>query len=138
MPLDIHEYEDEEYRAHHLSPKRMIVLPWFVWALAIGLAVGGVLYAAKVKAADTFRYSEDGKDKVVLVLRDSPCTDPAVLEYLHDNVLDDRRFKKGELEWEGKPFGACWVEINGMVIPIGSDKEPIRPMPRRAFKDEAI
>lgn len=91
-------------------------------------------------AAETFRVrGEDGKDSMVLVLRETPCVDKEVLGYLHEHVLDDRRFKKAELLWEGEPYGACWIEINGRVHPIGSDRKPIQPpIPRAVFKDESV
>lgn len=96
-------------------------------------------WPASVLGAEVFRITEPtGKDAVRIVLRDGACVDKYVLEYLYENIADDRRFKKAELEWEGKDYGACWVELRGMVITIGSDKEPIKPIPRSAFRDEAI
>lgn len=114
---------------------RLTVLPWYLWAAIIATAV----WATSAAAADTFRLKDEhGKDVIVLVLHETECVSKEVREYLYDNLLDDRRFKKAHLEWKGETFGACWVEINGQVVPIGSDKEPIRPIPRAAFKDEAV
>jgi hypothetical protein len=93
--------------------------------------------ASSAFAADTFRLKDQsGADVVVIVLHESACTDKDVLAYLHDNVFDDRRFKKAHLEWDKQTFGACWIELHGDVHTVGSDRRPLQPLPRSAFKDE--
>ena len=110
-------------------------LPLWVWIFAVI-----VCWPSMLLAAETFRArGEDGKDAVVITLRDGKCADKHVLEYLRENVLDDRRFKKADLLWGGQKYGACWIDIGDYVHAIGSDKKPIRPpIPRAAFKDESI
>jgi hypothetical protein len=110
-----------------------------MFCLWLILIVVVVALATNAHAADTFRLpGEAGKDQVVIVLRDAPCTDVEVLGYLHDGLLDERRFKKAELEWKGEAFGACWAELQNHVLTIGSDREPLPPIPRARFRDESI
>ena len=115
---------------------RLTVLPWYIWAAVILTAI----WATNAASAEVFRVpGPDGKDAMVVRLHETSCADKDVLKYLHENILDDRRFKKADLEWEGQPFGACWIELNGRVHPIGSDKKPIQPpIPRIMFREEGV
>lgn len=104
------------------------------------LLVAVLCWSAAVLGADTYKITDpDGKVLVKIVLRESACIDKDVLEYIHEHILDDRRFKKADVEWEGEEYGGCWAEKDGVVYPISSDKKPIRPpLPRDFYKDEAI
>jgi hypothetical protein len=113
-------------------------LPWY-FRLAYIFCLPAALLPAVASSADTFKLTDPtGRVDVQIVLRDSPCVDKDVLEYLGENLLDDRKFKKADLEWKGETFGACYGEAHGLVYAVGSDKRPIKAIPRSAFKDEKI
>ncbi len=54
---------------------RLTILPWLIWALAIGLAIGGVLYAAKVQAVPLYFAEAEG---VRIILTDEDCKLPSI------------------------------------------------------------
>lgn len=111
----------------------------FILLMVLLLFLASVWLTAHAADVHTGKAMDEGKlIDYKLTLLKGACDDKSVLEYLHDNVLDDRRFTKGAILWDGKPFAACWIDINDEVYFIGSDKAPLRPVPRGNFAEEGV
>lgn len=117
-----------------MSRQRMTVLPWSVWALLGALAP----YTSCVSAAEVFRGADNQGGPAVLTLHEKPCTNTKVLTKLHDQFLDDRRFKASTLFYHGKEWASCWAERRGIVHSMDEEGAPFQPVPRRMFKDESV
>lgn len=117
---------------------RKIILPWLVWAVIFGLAVGAALYPACSRAAEVFRGLDDIGGPAVLTLYEKPCTNELVLAHLHDKLLDYRRFKESVLKWHGREWASCWAERHGVVHSMDEAGSPFQPVPRRLFRDESV
>ena len=68
---------DEREHQWHDFPEfpRLTILPWVLWALLAGIAIGGVLFAGQASAAPLFRAETDG---VTITLYDEDCKLSAV------------------------------------------------------------
>jgi len=85
---------------------KLTVIPWLIWALTIGLVIGGVLYASKVSAAEPVVYA-DGKGNTI-TLSDEPCT---TTEGFFSTMPDTMRghFKAASTHWQGTDYISCWM-----------------------------
>ena len=86
--------QEKEYFADF--PK-LTILPWLLWALAIGVVIAAVLYAGKVRAEPRFT-TTDGN--VVVTLYDDACQ-------LTDQITN----MPYKATWQegGKTFQGCWM-----------------------------
>ena len=102
------------------------------------LIFGPLIYLAQAQAAEVFRDKDDRGGPAVLKLSDKPCTNAKVRAHLFDKLLDDRRFKAATLFYWGREWAACWVDRNGIVHSMDEQGAPLQPVPRTAFKDDAV
>lgn len=139
MPLDIH---PERSLPQQMPPQRMIVLPWSLLALALGLMTGGAFYASRVDGAEVFRAPDQNGRPMALKLLDEPCKDE-VVKWLPIRVRPEFHagMKAAILHWEGRDWKACWIDVDGDIYSI--DEEGVflnggGGTPRRLFRDDSI
>ena|SRR3990167_1260323 len=141
MPVDIHP-ERSRIELTDLSKDDRSRLRPIAGACAAGALVAALLYLAfwpsKAQAAEVFRDKDDRGGPAVLKLSDKPCTNAKVRAHLFDKLLDDRRFKAATLFYWGREWAACWVDRNGIVHSMDEQGAPLQPVPRTAFKDDAV
>ena len=89
----------------------MVVVPWIIWALIVGLAVGLVLYVSKIEAAPIYQATTDNAK---VILTDEPC-----------RLAEVSNLKK-RATWteKGEVFEGCWGihQDAGVVLAYFSDK----------------
>lgn len=104
------------------------------------LCLGLIIVSELVDAATlTYRaLTEKGEPMIARLFQGKPCTNVQVLEYFRENIVDDRRFSAAHLQWGPDPYEACFIELQGKVYIIGSDKVPLKAIPREKFRDESI
>lgn len=115
------------------------VLAWWVWAAIVAGVIGGMLlWAGKVHADQVYRDKNDDGSPVMYRKTDKPCTNKGVLKTLHGMILDDRRFRAGQLLWKGKEWASCWVEVKGTIFSWDEAGAPFQPLPKAMFKDPSV
>jgi len=96
------EKEDHEWHDGFPSlPKGMTVLPWIMWAAIIGLAIGAVLYAGKVKA-DPMAVGQAQGSTYTIYTEDCQLKDVVDLE------------KRATVEKDGKVVEGCVSILENM------------------------
>lgn len=106
--------DDKEHQWHDFPPlPKLTILPWLLWALAAGLAIAGVLYAAKAHSVDIPLHVLE-KGNVEIRLMGTPCVDPASIAQIRPIVL--HRFRAIESVWperdgSRKAYAGCWAEL---------------------------
>lgn len=135
-----------------MSPRRMIVLPWLLWAAVIVAAIGGALYASRASAA--LNYQSVGPDGQVAGLRlsEAPCTNAKVLAALKEYIKPDYipKFRAAVLTWKGRDWHSCWFQIevmdqggttHEMIWSVDEEGAPFNPpygIPKRMFREDSI
>lgn len=124
---------------------RLTVLPWLLWALAIGLAMGFVMYAAKANAALNYRAQGTNGQIAGLRLSDAPCSYEKVLRHIKEQF--HHRFKAAILTWGGRDWQSCYIEIEQpnqqgepetVIFSVDEEGAPFAPIPKRFFREDSI
>ena len=93
-----------------LPHKRLIVLPWLLWAAFIGFAVGCVFYVSRVEAVPVAEASADGAK---IVLTDEDCKLDAI-----SNLK-----KRATWSEKGRVYEGCYgIHPDGFVLAYFADK----------------
>ena len=106
------EYDEKQWHDFPKLPK-LTILPWLLWALAAGLAIAGVLYAARVHSVEIPLHVLE-KENVEIRLMGTPCVDAASIAQIRPLVL--HRFRAIESVWPekdgtSKAYAGCWAEL---------------------------
>lgn len=109
-----------------------------VWA-AFALLVASCTPAPAL-AAEIFKSVGTNGQPMSLTLKDTPCSDVVVLKHLAGNVRPEflDKFKNARLYWAGKEWASCWLELDGVVYSLDEEGTPLQPIPRSAFRDDAV
>lgn len=121
--------------------RRLIILPWAIWAAIIGITLAAALYPAMGHAAEVFRSQDDKGGAANLTLHAEPCGDAKVMAHLVQKGIPAEwigKFQRATLFYWGRNWASCWVEYNGTVISFDEEGAPFQPIPRRLFRDESI
>ena len=123
--------DPEEERAGH---RRFVA--WLAVLLALVLA-GGIVVA---HAAPVYRSMSPDGQPAMLRLLDKPCTNEKVRAILQKllGLPTVRKFKAAELTWGGARYASCWIEFNKVIYSIDEAGDPMEPLPRELFRDDAI
>lgn len=105
-----------------------------------------LLFCVSLSAmAETWVLSFDGSSgPAKLTLKEEPCDNGDVLMHLAAVLKGDliAQFKNSVLNWEGKDWASCWVEIDGAVFSVDSEgvrlNAPYGGIPKSEFQPEGI
>jgi hypothetical protein len=122
MKEETHEYTDT-------------IIPIPLWAVIL---IAALCWPAAALADEVFRGKDQQDVETVLRITDKPCASKEVLAFLHERLLDDRRFKASVLTWKGQDWPSCYAEKDETVFSIDSEGSPFQPVPRSMFRDESI
>lgn len=132
--------------------RRLIILPWLVWAVIVGLAIGSVLYAGRVQAALSYEAMGGNGQAAKLRLSEAPCTNAKVIKHLHALIKPEyiSQFKAAVLTWGGRDWHSCWlildlIDQNGRDVQtiwsVDEEGAPFNPpygVPRSLFREDSI
>jgi hypothetical protein len=100
-------------------PFGLTVVPWIIWALIVGFAIGGALYASKAVAQPVVVHSYEEPGKVSVRLLNGKCVDEAAVMILLQGAPQYfDRAKSLESLWlhtddqKLHPYGGCWFELS--------------------------
>lgn len=124
-----------------ISSRRMVILPWAIWATVIGITLGAALYPVIARAAEVFRSTDDRGGPMVLKLYKEKCENAAVNSALLQMQIAPQflfLFKRATLFYWGREWASCWLEHDGRVLSIDEQGSPLQPIPRSMFKDDTV
>lgn len=116
-----------------MSPRKMIVLPWLIWALVLGASIAAALYASGVQAQAPRTFSsEDANGKITLV--QAPCEKAGPWF---------GNWRAATWLYKGKHYDACWLAVqtsggSQTILVIDSDGQVSNIDPQRFRPDEGI
>lgn len=99
-------------------PFGLTVIPWILWAVMIGLAIGGAFYASKAIAQPVVVHSYEEPGKLSVRLMSGKCVDEVSVYFIMTTgpqFFD--RAKALESSWlhsddrKMHPYAGCWLEL---------------------------
>jgi hypothetical protein len=98
-----------------MSPRRMILIPWLIWAIVLGAAIGGAFYASGAHAETPTFSSVDENGRLTLTEAACEKAGPWFAKWRAATWL-----------YQGKHYDACWTMARAstgaeIVLVIDSD-----------------
>jgi hypothetical protein len=116
---------------------------WVHYAIGAGFALALLISAFNAIGAEVYKATSGAGLPVTLRITQEPCTDVNVLSHLKAGIQEKYipMFKRAVLNWEGKVFEACWMQLGQTVLAIDSEGDPFNPpygVPRSKFRDDTV
>lgn len=105
--------------------KKMIVLPWMLWAIILAFAVFVPMRCAQGQERTLDTFTANGQNGDYVRIKNEPC--PNTPEWLD--------LRLAEMRYQGKEFKACWFVLAQFVVVIDDSKDKT-PIPISAFKKD--
>jgi hypothetical protein len=133
----------EAMRTHEAKEERRKLRDWVHYAIGAGFALALLISAFNAIGAEVYKATSGAGLPVTLRITQEPCTDVNVLSHLKAGIQDKDipMFKRAVLNWEGKLFEACWMQLGDTVLAIDSEGDPFNPpygVPRSKFRDDTV
>jgi hypothetical protein len=133
----------EAMRTNEAKEERRKLRDWVHYAIGAGFALALLISAFNAIGAEVYKATSGAGLPVTLRITQSPCTDVNVLSHLKAGIQEKYipMFKRAVLNWEGKVFEACWMQLGDTVLAIDSEGDPFNPpygVPRSKFRDESV
>lgn len=123
------------------QPSLFMRIVWTVWMLMIAIGILGVMaWTIEANSAEVFKSDMRDGGKMSLTLKETQCSDADVLKHLLERVRPEflSQFKDATLNWGGKDWASCWIDVQGVVYSMDAEGAPLQPLPREMFRESTI
>ena len=126
--------KEEWLQSLRIKQQRITWLPYWVWAIVLGIALAGAMRFAYAEPSKTYTNGEGD----TVTLYETPCiTTVGFFEDMPDNLR--AQFQAAVVHWKGTDYTACWIlahEKHFVVDDTGDrgfiEDGPFSPRPKGA------